>query len=138
MVEMVRKHTVEGTGNHRTIMSCVQRTQDMLREVKQISRSFVRITIIYLPDNGMLTLSRYHRPTKESRYPWDHPPLQCTQATRPRTTNMAKRPKSTEEQPPKPEREGKRSNTTVWNMRLVRQRASRGGHWPVFEKPRLP
>jgi hypothetical protein len=41
MVDMVRKHTVEGTGNYRTIMGCVERTKHMLYEAKQIARSFV-------------------------------------------------------------------------------------------------
>ncbi|KAL6712948.1 hypothetical protein ACLMJK_009503 [Lecanora helva] len=41
MVDMVRKHTVEGTGNHRTIMGCVNRCREMMRDAKDISKSFV-------------------------------------------------------------------------------------------------
>ena len=41
MVDMVRKHTVEGSGNWRTIMGCVDRAKEMLQVSKQISRTFV-------------------------------------------------------------------------------------------------
>lgn len=42
MIDMVRKHTVEGTGNYRTIMGCVDRAKEMLQVSKNISRTFVR------------------------------------------------------------------------------------------------
>ncbi|KAF6231876.1 hypothetical protein HO173_009959 [Letharia columbiana] len=41
MIDMVRKHTVEGSGNYRTIMGCVDRAKEMLQVSKQISRTFV-------------------------------------------------------------------------------------------------
>lgn len=41
MVDMVRKHTVEGTGNHRTIMGMVERSSEMLYMSKKMERSFV-------------------------------------------------------------------------------------------------
>lgn len=41
MIDMVRKHTVPNSGNWRTIVSMVERTQDMLRMAKDVSRSFV-------------------------------------------------------------------------------------------------
>ena len=51
MVDMVRKHTVEGSGNYRTIMGCVDRAQEMLRVSKQIARTFVNF-----PELQMLRL----------------------------------------------------------------------------------
>ena len=44
MVDMVRKHTVEGTGNWRTIMDMVRRADEMLRTSKQLQYSFVRLS----------------------------------------------------------------------------------------------
>ena len=41
MIDMVRKHTVEGSGNHKTIMVMANRTQDMLRMAKEVTRTFV-------------------------------------------------------------------------------------------------
>ncbi len=41
MVDMVRKHTVSGTGNWRTITDMFDRTEEMLRMSKQLSYSFV-------------------------------------------------------------------------------------------------
>ncbi|KAL8824576.1 MAG: hypothetical protein Q9170_008115 [Blastenia crenularia] len=41
MIDMVRKHTVEGTGNHRTISELVHKTKDMLWQSKNMARSFV-------------------------------------------------------------------------------------------------
>ena len=41
MIDMIRKHTVEGTGNWRTIVAMVQRSQEMLRMAKDATRSFV-------------------------------------------------------------------------------------------------
>ncbi|KAM0801919.1 hypothetical protein BDR22DRAFT_845675 [Usnea florida] len=41
MIDMVRKHTVEGTGNYRTIMGCVDRAKEMLQESKHVSKTFV-------------------------------------------------------------------------------------------------
>ena len=43
MTDMVRKHTVEGSGNWRTIMDVVERTKEMLYQSKKMSRQFVRI-----------------------------------------------------------------------------------------------
>lgn len=42
MVDMVRKHTVEGTGNHKTICEIINRTKEMLSDSKYVSRNFVR------------------------------------------------------------------------------------------------
>ena len=41
MIDMVRKHTVEGTGNYRTIMGCVDRAKEMLQDSKHVSKTFV-------------------------------------------------------------------------------------------------
>ncbi|CAD6589992.1 MAG: hypothetical protein ASARMPRED_004509 [Alectoria sarmentosa] len=41
MIDMVRKHTVEGSGNFRTIMGCVDRAKEMLQVSKHIARTFV-------------------------------------------------------------------------------------------------
>ena len=41
MVDMVRKHTVSGTGNWRTINDMFNRTEEMLKMSKQLSYSFV-------------------------------------------------------------------------------------------------
>ena len=41
MIDMIRKHTVPDTGNWRTIVSMVERTQEMLRMAKDATRSFV-------------------------------------------------------------------------------------------------
>ncbi|MCJ1478895.1 hypothetical protein MMC13_007579 [Lambiella insularis] len=41
MTDMIRKHTVPDTGNWRTIMAIVERTQEMLRMAKEATRSFV-------------------------------------------------------------------------------------------------
>ena len=43
MVDMVRKHTVEGTGNWTMIVGCLERAQEMLATSKQISRNFVSL-----------------------------------------------------------------------------------------------
>jgi len=41
MIDMVRKHTVPNSGNWRTIVPMVERTQEMLRMAKDVSRTFV-------------------------------------------------------------------------------------------------
>ena len=41
MIDMVRKHTVEGGGNNRTILNLVDRAQNMLRDAKAVQREFV-------------------------------------------------------------------------------------------------
>ena len=41
MLDMVRKHTIEGTGNHRTILSFLERTRDSIRQTRDVTRSFV-------------------------------------------------------------------------------------------------
>ena len=55
MVDMVRKHTVEGSGNWRTIMDMVNRADEMLKTSKQLSWSFVRVLIgapkVYKPQS---------------------------------------------------------------------------------------
>lgn len=43
MVDMVRKHTVEGTGNHRQICDMLDRCKRMLYESKTLSRTFVSL-----------------------------------------------------------------------------------------------
>lgn len=47
MTEMVRKHTVEGTGNWRTISEVVDRTKEMLHTAKSISNTFVILLFEY-------------------------------------------------------------------------------------------
>ncbi len=42
MLDMIRKHTVEGSGNHRTIMPMIDRCKEMLRQFKPVTNSFVR------------------------------------------------------------------------------------------------
>ena len=44
MVDMVRKHTVEGTGNFRTIDQMFKRANEMLYMSKSLERSFVSST----------------------------------------------------------------------------------------------
>ncbi|KAL9027415.1 MAG: hypothetical protein Q9196_004059 [Gyalolechia fulgens] len=41
MIDMVRKHTVEGTENHRTICELIDRSKDMLWQAKKTARTFV-------------------------------------------------------------------------------------------------
>lgn len=41
MIDMVRKHTVEGTNNHRTICDLIDRSKDMLWQAKKTARTFV-------------------------------------------------------------------------------------------------
>ncbi|MCJ1404268.1 hypothetical protein MMC11_007493, partial [Xylographa trunciseda] len=41
MIDMIRKHTVPDTGNWRTIVPMVERTQEMLRMAKDATRSFI-------------------------------------------------------------------------------------------------
>jgi hypothetical protein len=41
MMDMVRKHCVEGTGNHDTAMACVDRTHQMIRMFRDATRNFV-------------------------------------------------------------------------------------------------
>jgi len=41
MMDMVRKHCVEGTGNYATAQACVDRTHEMLRSFKKTTASFV-------------------------------------------------------------------------------------------------
>ena len=63
MVEMVRKHTVPGTGNHRTISGCVYRCKDMLRDAKDIARNFVR----YLKPRNFRNTNRSQVEPKQQR-----------------------------------------------------------------------
>ncbi|KAI4088951.1 MAG: hypothetical protein LQ344_005702 [Seirophora lacunosa] len=41
MIEMVRKHTVEGSGNYNTISDLVKRSKDMLYQAKNVARTFI-------------------------------------------------------------------------------------------------
>lgn len=41
MIEMVRKHTVEGSGNYNTMSDLVKRSKDMLYQAKTVARTFV-------------------------------------------------------------------------------------------------
>ena len=43
MIDMVRKHTVEGSGNHRTIMSLIDRARAMMKDARATEREFVSI-----------------------------------------------------------------------------------------------
>jgi hypothetical protein len=46
MLDMIRKHTVEGSGNYRTILPMVDRCKEMLRQFREITSTFVRPTNI--------------------------------------------------------------------------------------------
>jgi len=50
MLEMVKKHTVPETGNWRSICPMVDRTYDMLRMAKDVTRNFVSIPFFVLFD----------------------------------------------------------------------------------------
>ena len=41
MMDMVRKHCVEGSGNYKAAQACVDRTHEMLRMFKQATTTFV-------------------------------------------------------------------------------------------------
>ncbi|KAI4114688.1 MAG: hypothetical protein LQ345_004573 [Seirophora villosa] len=41
MIEMVRKHTVEGSGNYNTVSDLVKRSKDMLYQAKNVARTFI-------------------------------------------------------------------------------------------------
>ncbi|KAI4290019.1 MAG: hypothetical protein L6R35_000710 [Caloplaca aegaea] len=41
MIEMVRKHTVEGSGNYNTMSDLVKRSKDMLYQAKTVARTFI-------------------------------------------------------------------------------------------------
>lgn len=41
MIDMIRKHTVEGTENHKIITECMRRADTMLKDTKTATRSFV-------------------------------------------------------------------------------------------------
>ncbi|KAL8783857.1 MAG: hypothetical protein Q9213_004347 [Squamulea squamosa] len=41
MIDMVRKHTIEGSGNYRTICEMINRTKQILYESKTVARTFV-------------------------------------------------------------------------------------------------
>ena len=41
MLDMIRKHTAEGSGNWRTVCTMIERTQEMLRMTKEVNKSFV-------------------------------------------------------------------------------------------------
>ncbi|KAL8768785.1 MAG: hypothetical protein Q9209_005074 [Squamulea sp. 1 TL-2023] len=41
MIDMVRKHTIEGSGNYRTICEMIDRTRQILYESKTVARTFV-------------------------------------------------------------------------------------------------
>lgn len=47
MIDMVRKHTVEGTGNHRQICAMLDRCKTMMHEAKTVSRTFVCPLVSY-------------------------------------------------------------------------------------------
>lgn len=64
MLEMVQKHTVQGTGNYETITNLVKRGHEMLRQAKDISRTFVYLARTFSPST-QLTLA-YSDPSKES------------------------------------------------------------------------
>jgi hypothetical protein len=44
MMDMVRKHCVEGSGNYITAQACVDRTHEMLRMFKKATETFVHGT----------------------------------------------------------------------------------------------
>jgi hypothetical protein len=46
MLEMVQKHTVKGTGNYETITNLVKRSHEMMKQAKDVSRSFVGLDLL--------------------------------------------------------------------------------------------
>lgn len=48
MMDMVRKHCVEGTGNYDTAKACVDRTHEMIRMFKQATWNFVSMESLLL------------------------------------------------------------------------------------------
>jgi len=49
MMEMVVKHTVEGAGDHRMVMGCVERAKEILAASKHVAGSFVRCFLTRMP-----------------------------------------------------------------------------------------
>ncbi len=47
MMDMVRKHCVQGTGNHDTAKACVDRTHEMMRMFKQATMNFVSLKLVF-------------------------------------------------------------------------------------------
>ena len=41
MLDMVRKHTAEGTGNYKMITDLLNRSKQILQDTQQVSRNFV-------------------------------------------------------------------------------------------------
>ncbi len=58
MLEMVKKHTVPETGNWRSICPMVDRTYDMLRMAKDVTRNFVSIPFFFLFDQMRICVTR--------------------------------------------------------------------------------
>lgn len=56
MLEMIKKHTVPETSNHRTISGMVDRAKEMLHSSKTIAWSFVRDIIHYISYYRLITL----------------------------------------------------------------------------------
>lgn len=52
MMDMVRKHCVEGTGNYDTAKACVDRTHQMMRMFKEVAHNFVSSCSVLWSDAG--------------------------------------------------------------------------------------
>lgn len=69
MMDMVRKHCVEGSGNHRMIMGILEHTKVMLQDTKHVSRVFVRLTRSTACCSSQLIESRYPQKTHANKFP---------------------------------------------------------------------
>ena len=67
MADMVRKHTIEGTGNWRTICDIIDRTKEMLNVAKFTSRTFV--THPFEHDGSQANSQRVPPPTLHDQVP---------------------------------------------------------------------
>lgn len=56
MMDMVRKHCIEGTGNYETAKACVDRTHEMMRMFKQATFNFVCLIPCYLESSHHLAV----------------------------------------------------------------------------------
>ena len=51
MLDMIRKHTVEGSGNWRSICTMVERAREMMQMTKQATRGFVSLAVSMIQDS---------------------------------------------------------------------------------------
>jgi hypothetical protein len=48
MMDMVRKHCVEGSGNYETAKACVDRTHQMMKMFKEVMYNFVSLKSLFV------------------------------------------------------------------------------------------